>query len=265
MTRILSMDDEPGILDVMGLILERAGCEHLRATSAYEAWAILHSEPIDLVTQDLMRPDMDGWEFLRLMKAEPSLAPVPVILITSRQLSDNDPTWQACGADAYLVKPFGPKDLLATVEKVLIRRGLPLPKNNLAHGPLSSRRSNNQDQTIESQLQALKDRDWKKRWKAALALGQSGEALSVEPLLTALRDDHAIVRMMAAWALGELGDRRAVEPLKQAQSDPDDWVRRAATTSVHKIWIPAKRPSLWSRFLRWCTSSFSRKPQHKPI
>jgi len=155
MTRILSLDDEPGLLDLMGLILERAGCEHLRATSVYAAWAILHSEPIDLFTQDLMHPDVDGWEFLRLMKADPALVQVPVILITSFRMSDDDPRWRACGADAYLTKPFGPKDLLATIEKVLIQRGHPLPRNNLSRSPLASHRSNSQDQTIESHLQAL--------------------------------------------------------------------------------------------------------------
>lgn len=255
MTRILSMDDESGMLDLLGLILERAGCEHLQATSAYEAWAILHSEPIDLLTQDLMRPEIDGLTFLRLMRADESLKDIPVILITARQLRDDDPLWQTSKADAYINKPFGPNALLKTIETVLTRHGKLLPKaTHRLRAQIPGYGPNSEDQTTEGWLLALQSIDWKKRWKAALALGRSGNTLAVEPLLVALRDENRIVRMIAAHALGELGDRRAVEPLKQAQSDSYSWVRLAATDSVRKIWSPARRRSTWTRVFRWFRS-----------
>ena len=169
MTRILSLDDEPGMLDLLGLILERTGCEHQRTTSVYEAWAILHSEPIDLFTQDLSRPDMDGWRFLHLMKADEASRDVPVILITARLLKDQDLHQATSQADAYINKPFGPKDLLTTIEMVLTRRGKPLPKaNHKLHKPPPG---NGKAPTAQDWLDGVQSDDWKRRWKAALGAG----------------------------------------------------------------------------------------------
>ena len=73
MTRILSLDDEPAILKLLGVSLELAGYEHSCTTDGHQALRILYHEQIDLLTQDIMRPKMDGWELYRLMKSDAEL------------------------------------------------------------------------------------------------------------------------------------------------------------------------------------------------
>jgi DNA-binding response OmpR family regulator len=258
MTRILSLDDELGMLDLLGLILERAGCEHLRTTSVYEAWAILHSEPIDLLTQDLSRPDMDGWRFLHLIRADKLLRAMPVIVITARVIQEHDLHTPAPLADAYLNKPFGPKDLLATIEMVLTRHGRPLPKvTHKLHKPPPG---NDKAPTVQDWLDGVQSDDWKRRWKAALALGRSQDALAAGLLMALLQDENNTVRMIAAYTLGELCDPRAIQPLKRAQSDKDAWVRLAAAESIRKMGERPRRFPLWARIAQ----RFTAFPKNKP-
>jgi DNA-binding response OmpR family regulator len=75
MTRILSLDDDPELLQRFAVALNLAGYEHLLATQSKEALSILHNERIDLFTQDLARPDMPGWDLYELMKADDDLVP----------------------------------------------------------------------------------------------------------------------------------------------------------------------------------------------
>lgn len=128
MTRILSLDDEPEMVGLMGLILRRAGYDHVGATDNDEALSILRSEPIDLFTQDLMRPGMDGWEFYWRMKADDRLKDMPVIIITAKaQTIDQFLGLRIAEVDSYITKPFGPQELVAGVEQVLRRHSKPLP------------------------------------------------------------------------------------------------------------------------------------------
>lgn len=120
MTRILSLDDDLPMLELIGLILQRAGYDHVYTTSSSDALAILRREPVDLFTQDIMRPDIDGWEFYRLLKSEPLLRNVPVLMVTCQaQRLDRGVGAPLAPTDGYLTKPFGPSELLAAVEAVL--------------------------------------------------------------------------------------------------------------------------------------------------
>jgi DNA-binding response OmpR family regulator len=129
MPRILSLDDELGMVELLRLILERAGYEHVGTTDHDTALSILRSEPIDLFTQDLMRPDMDGWEFYELMQSDEKLREIPVLIISANaQGIEGMLSPRPHEADGYIIKPFGPQELMAEVQRIL----------RLYAGPLST-------------------------------------------------------------------------------------------------------------------------------
>ena len=131
MTRILSLDDEPEILPLIGLILKLAGYDHLCTTSNTEALAALHNQPIDLFTQDLLRPDMDGWEFYQIMKADEELRSIPVLCISATFGLANQMTAfienLAKHGDDYIAKPFGPEGLLIATTRMMKLHGKHIP------------------------------------------------------------------------------------------------------------------------------------------
>jgi CheY-like chemotaxis protein len=131
MTRILSLDDEPEILSLIGLVFELAGYEHLYTTNNTEALAILHNQPIDLFTQDLLRPDMDGWEFYQIMKADEELRSIPVLCISATFGPANQMTAfiESLGEyrDDYVAKPWGPEELLPAITRMMKRHGKHIP------------------------------------------------------------------------------------------------------------------------------------------
>ena len=127
MTRILSLDDDSEMLKLLGLILELAGYEHLRTTNSHEALSLLRGEPIDLFTQDCLRPDIDCLEFYQLMKSDVSLRTIPVLFISAGSRPEIAAECRATYGDDYLVKPFSPPELLATVAGLLRRHSKHVP------------------------------------------------------------------------------------------------------------------------------------------
>ena len=125
MTCILSLDDEPELLDLYRLILERRGFEYITTTDCYHALDILRNEPVDLFTQDLMHPGLDGWQLLEMMRSDPRLREIPVLVISSIAPVDKDPSQTEC--IACLKKPFSVSELVDVVEQQLERHGKPLP------------------------------------------------------------------------------------------------------------------------------------------
>jgi CheY-like chemotaxis protein len=133
MARILSLDDEPGFLKLLQMILERAGHESLTTTDAEEALSILRSQSIDLLTQDFMRPHMDGFELLHLMKSDENLRTIPILAVTAGAKDFRAAQLEETGLDldldrdldGFLSKPFLPQDLLTMVEAILERHSKP--------------------------------------------------------------------------------------------------------------------------------------------
>ncbi len=268
MTRILSLDDEVDILDLLRLILERVGYTVLTARSEYDAWAILHTAPVDLFTQDLVRPGEGGWGFFRRMQAEPSLRHIPVILITANADAQRDAAELGItGIAAYLLKPFKPHELLITVADVLVRQNLTLPPAPAAvrdleptvrravvkamlYAPVFSSdefaeqfppivleelRRISSGQPFPQLLHALREGHRCTRWIAACALGELQDRRAVQPLIDALRDPDERVRWAAAQALGALRDRRAVQPLIAALQDHSARVVREAASALGRL------------------------------
>ena len=117
---ILCVEDEPEMIDLMRLILGRKGFEVKGAAGGVEGLRMIRQEKPDLVLLDLMMPDMDGWEVYQQMKADPDLKGIPVIVVTAKAQSiDKILGLHIAKVDDYVTKPFGPQELLQSVERVL--------------------------------------------------------------------------------------------------------------------------------------------------
>lgn len=119
MSRILIVDDEPTIVDLLEEHLQSEGYETLHAYSGEEALQILDKSTPDLVILDLMLPGMDGYEVCRLMQQNPRLNHIPVIMLTARSAVPNRVMGYQRGADDYIVKPFDPDELSVRVRAQL--------------------------------------------------------------------------------------------------------------------------------------------------
>jgi DNA-binding response OmpR family regulator len=116
--RVLVVDDEPKIVDVVVSYLRRAGYAPLRAGRGEEALELFEREHPALVILDLMLPDLPGEEVCRRIRAR---SRVPVIMLTARAEDADAVKGLSLGADDYVTKPFSPRQLIARVEAVLRR------------------------------------------------------------------------------------------------------------------------------------------------
>jgi two-component system OmpR family response regulator len=123
--RILIVDDDPEIRQLLADYLARNGFEALPARSGREMWQTLERHAIDLVVLDLMLPDTDGLVLCRDLRAKSNL---PVLMLTARGEETDRILGIEMGADDYLVKPFSPRELLARIKGIL-RRTRSLPPN----------------------------------------------------------------------------------------------------------------------------------------
>lgn len=118
--RILCIEDEPEMIDLIRLILGRRGFEVHGAAGGVEGSKMVRELIPDLVLLDLMMPDMDGWEVYQQMKAELTTRNIPVIVVTAKaQNIDKVLGLHIAKVDDYIAKPFSPQELLESVEKVL--------------------------------------------------------------------------------------------------------------------------------------------------
>lgn len=116
--KILIIDDEPNILDIVEAYLSAQKYQVMRAETGKEALAIFQSFRPDLLVLDLMLPDMTGLEICGEIR---KYSHVPIIMLTAKSSENDILTGLRMGADDYLVKPFSPKELVARVETVLRR------------------------------------------------------------------------------------------------------------------------------------------------
>ena len=117
------------MIDLIRLILERKGFEVVGAVGGQEGLDSIRREKPVLVLLDLMMPDVDGWEVYRQMKADEQLQDIPVIVVTAKAQSiDKVLGLHIAKVDDYVTKPFGPGDLVDSVERVLKKQGHMAPK-----------------------------------------------------------------------------------------------------------------------------------------
>jgi two-component system phosphate regulon response regulator PhoB len=120
--RILVVDDEPDILELVQYNLQKDNYDVVSVMSGEEALVRVQSSPPDLVVLDLMLPGIDGLEVCKQLKQEPRTATIPLIMLSARGEEADVVAGLELGADDYLTKPFSPRVLLARIKAVLRRR-----------------------------------------------------------------------------------------------------------------------------------------------
>jgi len=117
---VVCIEDEPEMIDLVKLILGRKGFELVGAVGGRQGLDTVRKLKPDLVLLDLMMPDMDGWEVYQKMKADDELKNIPVIVVTAKAQSiDKVLGLHIAKVDDYVTKPFGPQELLQSVNKIL--------------------------------------------------------------------------------------------------------------------------------------------------
>ena len=120
--RILAIEDHEENRRILGYLLASAGFEMIEAVTGEEGVAAAEKERPDLILMDIQLPGLDGYEATRRIKANPALRHIPIIVVTSYALSGDDVKAFEAGCDAYVTKPFVPRELLAKIREYLAQQ-----------------------------------------------------------------------------------------------------------------------------------------------
>jgi len=138
MSRILVAEDDADIAALVRHYLEKAGYTVDITESGREVLPRLRRGPVDLVILDVMLPGMDGLDVCRAMRADPTTAAVPVIMLTAKAEESDRIVGLELGADDYITKPFSPGEVVARVRALLRRAHRPVAATGtLGYGPLT--------------------------------------------------------------------------------------------------------------------------------
>jgi len=141
MARVQIVEDSPDIAELVRHYLTRAGYEATTFSSGRDALIHARQTPPDLVVLDIMLPGMDGMQVCQALRAEPSTANVPIIMLTARGEEADRVRGLELGADDYVTKPFSPKELVARVAALLRRteraQQTQPPATLLQYGPIA--------------------------------------------------------------------------------------------------------------------------------
>ena len=121
--RVLIVEDEPDIRDLLAFHLEREGYHVTRSRTGPDALRQVRARPPDLILLDLMLPELGGLDVCRRLRQDPRTASVPIVMLTARGEEVDRILGLELGADDYIVKPFSPKEVVARVRAVLRRAG----------------------------------------------------------------------------------------------------------------------------------------------
>ncbi|MFD0695849.1 response regulator transcription factor [Paenibacillus sp. GCM10027628] len=119
MAKIMVVDDDPGIRELIRVYLVGEGLDVLEASNGRDALRLLETTPADLVVLDVMMPYMDGWELCRELRAQYS--DLPMLMVTAKGESAHKVKGFQLGTDDYVVKPFDPVELVMRVKALLKR------------------------------------------------------------------------------------------------------------------------------------------------
>lgn len=120
--RILIVDDEPNIVTVVAARLKGNGYEVLEAQDGLAGLDLAKKEKPDLIILDLMLPKLDGYKVCNLLKKDSRYAGIPIILFTAKAQEEDKRMGEEAGADAYVMKPYDPKVLLAQIQELLEKK-----------------------------------------------------------------------------------------------------------------------------------------------
>lgn len=119
MKKILAVDDSASMRQMVGFTLKTAGFEVTEACNGDEALKVAQTGQFDLVISDVNMPVMDGITLIRNLRTLPAYKFTPLLMLTTESGGDKKQEGRAAGATGWIVKPFNPEQLLATVRKVL--------------------------------------------------------------------------------------------------------------------------------------------------
>ncbi|WP_188207268.1 response regulator [Alkalibacillus aidingensis] len=129
MTKILTVDDEDMILEVLEAYFEKEGWEIILASNGIEALRKIKEDHPDIIILDLMLPDISGEEVCRLTRKE---SDVPIIMLTAKSSEDDLINGIVIGADDYITKPFSPREVIIRVKAILRRVNKLAQRNELS-------------------------------------------------------------------------------------------------------------------------------------
>ena len=117
--KILLVDDEPELLEMVKIRLEANNYEVITASDGQEGLDKAKREKPDIIILDIMLPRMDGYKVCGLLKADTRHNKIPIIMFTARAQESDEKLGKELGADAYITKPFEPQVLLEKIRKLL--------------------------------------------------------------------------------------------------------------------------------------------------
>ncbi len=136
MKKILVVEDEPAVREMIAFVLRQNGYTVLEAGDAEQARARLHQDPPALILMDWMLPGASGIELTRELKADPLTRDIPLIMLTARGEEDDKVRGLESGADDYVTKPFSPRELSARIQAILRRVAPHASEAPVETGPL---------------------------------------------------------------------------------------------------------------------------------
>lgn len=120
--KILAVDDEPELTDLMHYHLVRAGHQVITAANGWEAIHAVRVDRPDIILLDLMLPDLDGFGVCEILRREAITATIPIIIVSAWASADSRNLGLELGALDYITKPFSPQELVARVNRLLHAR-----------------------------------------------------------------------------------------------------------------------------------------------
>ena len=189
--KILIVDDEQEILDLLTFNLRREGYETLAVADGEAALVQAHAARPDLIILDVMLPGKDGWEVLRSLRQDPATRSVPVVFLTARESEIDEVVGLELGADDYIIKPISMHKLLARIKLALRKANTPVESSTeiLTFGAVAIDAAN-YSITIADQPVPFT----KKEFEILLYLvRRPGRVISRETLLNELWGDEVVV------------------------------------------------------------------------
>lgn len=122
--KILAVDDEPELTDLMHYHLVRAGHAVTTAANGWEAIHAVRQERPDIILLDLMLPDLDGFGVCEILRRDPKTAIIPIVIVSAWSSPDSRNLGLELGALDYLTKPFSPQELVARVNRLVHARAV---------------------------------------------------------------------------------------------------------------------------------------------
>jgi two-component system phosphate regulon response regulator PhoB len=135
--KILIVEDEPSIAELIAINLSHAGYLVSRAMQSDEALSMLANQTPDLIVLDWMLPGKSGVQFAKELRANEKYSQIPILMLTAKGEEADKVAGLDAGADDYVTKPFSPKELIARVKALLRRYSVALEEGPLVLGPMS--------------------------------------------------------------------------------------------------------------------------------